>query len=100
MIKFGESVSLLPDWLWYQWAAAGMIALLIILAGTIIYAMIFAIPGGIFFVDDGIEVPDYWREIVDRRAEVRGRITKRMVLWIGFATAMLLGAGWLVWVVW
>lgn len=102
VIKFGESdwSAWLPSWVWWEWGIAIIALIVLVLALTIIYAAVFGQPGGIFFVEDGVEVHEYWRSVMKRREDVRGRITKRMAILIGFAVAMLIGSGGAFWWLW
>jgi hypothetical protein len=97
VIEFGGSGSFLPAWSVAQWIGAAGVGLLVVLAGLVIYAVFFSMPGGIFFVPAGMEYEEYWRRIMDERAAIRGRITKRMLIYLGFALGMLGGAGAIIW---
>lgn len=85
-------------WRWYQFAGVcgGLVAILV--AGIVIWALFFALPGGIFVVPEGVDMIDYWRDIMDRRAKVRGRITKRLVLSVGLALGLAIAGIGLVWI--
>jgi hypothetical protein len=101
MVEFGTGTNWFwQDWTGLQWGAGVGALLLAVLAGVIIYAVIFGVPGGIFFVPEGEEVMHFWRGVMDRRAEVRGRITRKMVAYMGFAVGLLIVAGGAVWFAW
>lgn len=98
MIDIGGS--LLPDWAWYQWAAVAGIALLIGFAGLLVYAVFFGRPGDTYMVPTGEDAVLFWREIMNRRAELRGRITRRMIFYLFAALSFLGLAGGVIWFAW
>ncbi len=87
----------MPDWSVSQWVALVLALLLVAVAALILYLTFIRKPGGVFIVDEGEEVMDFWRGVMDKRAAVRGRFTRRMALYSGFSTAIVGIAGVVLW---
>lgn len=96
MITLTDNINFLPTWSTGQWVALWVALLLAGGAALLIYLLFFAIPREIIFIGEGEDVMQVWREVMDRRAERRGRISKGMVLWLGLALGLLTGAGGLI----
>jgi hypothetical protein len=88
----------LPDWAWWQWAGGVVVLAIIGFAGLLVYAVFWGIPSTIEWVEDGEEVFDVWMRIRDRRAAVRGVVSKKMILYLGGAGGLLAAAGVLAWI--
>jgi len=77
-------------WAWYQYLSLCCGGTFVAAAGFVLFKLFFALPGGILVVPPGVEYMAFWREIMDERARVRGRITKKLVLWVGFSMGLVI----------
>lgn len=103
MIQLGEGLNFfsLPDWAWYQWAGVVFALFMLVLGGVLVYAYFFAEPEFRYFFnpkeDETVEHVWYLEKL--RREELRGRITRKHWVGVGFAVGALSAGGGVLWLV-